>query len=104
MDKLDDVKGTCYMKKRYANAQSITAEMARERSDCSIKIKIEEELASVYGNIYNASGKGEYSAKIDKLLSDDAIKHLTELGFEIRPIGENSMDEGFKHCGYEILW
>ena len=105
MANLDERSGTCYMKKRYANAAAITAEMARERSDSSNKIKVEEELADVYEKIYDVSGKGEYSTIIHHIISDEAAKHLIELGFEIERVGvSHPMDEEFIPSSIRISW
>ena len=105
MGELDEMTRHCPTRRRFnLDSRALTAAQSRERSDNSSKIKVEQELGQVYESIYEASGKGEYSVKVIKLLSEQAVKRLNELGYECKPIGENSMDEGFKQKGYEITW
>ena len=105
MVEFDELTGHCPTRRHFnPDSRALTAAQSRERSDNSIKIKVEQELGQVYEDIYEVSGKGEYSIKVIKLLSEQALKRLNELGYECKPIGENSMDEGFKQRGYEISW
>lgn len=104
-EELNTMYGSCPTKRRFnLNTHSLTAAQSRERSDNSIKIKVEQELGQIYEDIYEVSGKGEYSVKVNKLLSEQALERLKELGYKYEPIGENSMDEGFIKRGYEISW
>ena len=94
--------GVCPTKKRLFSV--INAEEAKKRSENSSKILVESELQEVYDEVYDAAGKGLYNVNVNKMLSEEALKRLVELGYKYEPIGENSMDEGFKQYGYKILW
>ena len=104
-DQQVEPRNVCSIRRKvYSDIGAINASEARERSDSSSKIKIEAELQEVYGDVYDASGRGEYEANVYKSLSNKALERLTELGYKYEPIGKNSMDEGFKQTGFKISW
>ena len=101
---MDDTKigGVCPTRKGFFSV--INAEEAKKRADNSSKILVESELKEVYDEVYEAAGRGQYEVNINKILTKEALKRLTELGYKYDPIGENRMDEGFKQYGYKITW
>ena len=104
-DQQVEPRNACSMRRKtYTDSTVISASDARERSDNSSKLRVEEELLEVYGEVYDASGKGNYEANIYKKLSNKALERLTELGYKYEPIGKNSMDEGFRQTGFKISW
>jgi len=77
----------------------ISAEEARGRAINSGKIKAEEELKPVFGEIMKASGEGKFQVEYGKKLSGFAIMRLGELGYNL-----SAVDADNSELGYMISW
>ena len=94
-------------KKLFSHDGPLTAKEAFERATSATKIRIEGELASIYTQIYNATGDGLYEIRVDKPLSEGALNRLTELGYKYEKFIINDFrthDDEFEEHGYKITW
>lgn len=105
MGELDGYKSSCPTRRKLFNRDTvITAEDAKKRAENNSKILVESELSEVYQAVFEASGKGLYEVNVNKILSNDALNRLTEIGYKHEPIGINSIDNGFEQRGHKISW